>query len=172
MSSKCPRCSRTIPNDSIYCPYCGHGIKASARSTQVSAGGVLMMVAATASLVYFVLSVQALLNIYNWYPRLLAQSWFVYDQMLAIFFFLGLMSGFCAAVLSLTRRRYRVTMASAVFCTISCGAAWIVSMTIPHSNPTQSLFYYFLPLLATAFIGIVLIFFRKAEFDSISKPLE
>lgn len=166
MVSECPKCGRTIPDDSVYCPYCGYGIKPSARSTQVSAGGALMIAAAVVSLIFFVLSFQALLNIYNWYPPLVAQGWFVYDQMLTVFSFTGLVFGLSAAILSLTRKSYKWTMASAVLCTLSGGSAWIISMIIPHSNAVQSLLYYFLPFAATSFIGTVLIFFRKAEFNN------
>lgn len=105
MVSDCPKCTRTIPDDSVYCPYCGYGIKPSARSTQVSAGGTLMIVAAVASLIFFILSFQALLNIYNWYPPLVAQGWFIYDQMLTIFSFTGLVFGLSAAILTLTRKK-------------------------------------------------------------------
>jgi len=169
MVSECPKCGRTVPVDSVYCPYCGYGIKPSARSTQVSAGGALMIVAAVASLIFFVLSLKALLNIYSWYPPLIAQSWIVYDQMLTVFSFTGLIFGLSAAILSLTRKSYRWTIASAVLCTLSGGGAWVISMIIPHSNMVQSLLYYFLPLLATSLIGTVLIFFRKAEFNNGSK---
>jgi hypothetical protein len=169
MVSDCPKCPRTIPDDSVYCPYCGYGIKPSARSTQVSAGGTLMIVAAVASLIFFILSFQALLNIYNWYPPLVAQGWFIYDQMLTIFSFTGLVFGFSAAILTLTRKSYRGTLASAVLCTLSGGGAWIISMIIPLSNMVQSLLYYFLPLFVSSFTGTMLIFFRKAEFNSRSK---
>lgn len=166
MVSECPKCGKTIPDDSVYCAYCGYGVKPSARSTQVSTGGTLMTVAAVASLIFFVLSIQALLNIYNWYPPLVAQGWFVYDQILTVFSFTGLVFGLSAAILSLTRKSYKWTMASSMLCTLSGGGAWIISMIIPHSNPVQSLLYYFLPLFTTSFIGTALIFFRKAEFNS------
>lgn len=169
MTSECPKCSRTIPNDSVYCPYCGCGIKPSARSIQVSVGGALIIVAATGSLIFFILSLQALANIYSWYPLLVAQHWFLYDQMHAVLSFSGLLFGFSGAILSLTRKSYNWTMASTALCTLSGGATWILSMIIPHSDALQSFLYYFLPLFATAFIGTVLILFRKAEFDNRSK---
>lgn len=165
MISECAKCGKTIPDGSVYCPYCGYGIKPSARSTQVSTGGTLMIVAAVAYLVFFVLSFRALLNIYNWYPPLVAQSWFVYDQMFTIFSFIGLVFGLLAAILSLTRKSYKLTVASAVLCTLSGGGIWIVSLVIPHSDVVQSLLLYFFPLFATSFVGTVLIFFRKAEFN-------
>ena len=165
MVSKCPKCRKTIPDDSVYCAYCGHGVKPSARSTQVSVGGALMLGAAVVSLVLFVLSFYALLNIYNWYPLLVTQIWFVYDQMLTVFSFSGFMSGLCAAILSLIRKSYKLTMAFAVVCTLSGGGAWIISMIILKAVMVQSLFRYFLPLFVTPLVGTILIFFRKAEFN-------
>jgi RNA polymerase subunit RPABC4/transcription elongation factor Spt4 len=165
MVVECPKCGRTIPDDSVYCPYCGYGIKPSSRSAQVWTGGTLIVVAAVASLILFVLSFYALLNIYSWYPPLVAQSWFVYDQLLTVFSFTGCLFGLSAATLSFTRKSYKWTMASSVLCTLSGGGAWIISMIIPHSNPLQSLLYYFLPLFITSLTGTVLIFFRKAEFN-------
>ncbi|MDH5732238.1 MAG: zinc ribbon domain-containing protein [Candidatus Bathyarchaeota archaeon] len=166
MTSECPKCSRTIPDDSVYCSYCGRGLQPSARSTQVSVGGALMIVAATGSLLFFVLSLQALANIYDWYPLLVAQRWFIYDQVHAVLSFSGLLFGFSGAILSLTRKSYNWTMASTALCTLSGGATWILSMIIPHSDALQSFLYYFLPLFVTAFVGTVLISFRKAEFNN------
>jgi hypothetical protein len=166
MVSECSKCGRTAPDDSVYCPYCGHGIKPLARSAQVSAGGTLMIVAAVASLVFFVLSFNALLNIYSWYPPLVAQSWFIYDQIFTVFSFTGSLFGLSAAILSLTRKSYKWTIASALLCTLSGGGVWIISLIIPHSNVVQSLVFYFFPLFATSLIGTALIFLRKAEFNS------
>lgn len=166
MVSRCTKCGRTIPEDSVYCPYCGYGMKPSASSTQVSVGGTLMIVAAITSLIFFVLSFRALLNIYTWYPPLVAQSWFVYNQMFTVFSFTGLLFGLSAAILSLTRKSHRWALVSALLCMLSGGGVWIISMIIPHSDVVLSLLLYFLPLFATSFIGTVLIFFRKAEFNS------
>ena len=166
MVLECPKCGRIIPDDSVYCLYCGRGIKKSARSSQVSVGGALIVVAVVAFLIIFILSFQAVLNIYTWYPSLVAHSFFIYDQMLTAFSLSGMLCGIPAAILSLTRKSYLVTMAFAVLCTLSGGGTWIISMIIPHSNLILSLFCYFLPLFVTPFIGTMMILFRKAEFNS------
>lgn len=166
MVDNCAKCGRKVPEDSVYCLYCGHGIKPSARSNQVSGGGALMAGAALASLIHFAISLIALLNIYNWYPAIVAQIWFFYDQMLTAFSLTGLLSGLTAAMFSLARKGYKRTMISAVLCTLSCGGAWITAMIIPHSSMVHSFLYYFLPLLTPSLIGTVLILSRKMEFDS------
>ncbi len=121
-------------------------MKPSARSTQVSVGGALMIVATVANLIFFVFAFQAIINIHRWYPPLVAQIWFAYDQFLVMFFFTGLLFGLCTAVLSLSRKSYRWTLASAMLCMLSGGGAWIISMIVPHSSIVQSLVYYFFPL--------------------------
>jgi len=164
MVVKCPKCGRTAPDDSVYCPYCAYGLKPSAITVRVSAGGILALVAAVASLIFLTLSIRALLDIYSWYPQLVAQSWFIYDQMLTIFAFIGLLTALPAVVLSLRRKSYRWTIILMALCTISGGGAWITSMIIPDSKLLNSVLYYFLPVFLTPLVGTVLIYPRKAEF--------
>lgn len=164
MNSKCPKCGENVADDSVYCPHCGHGIKPSARTSQVSAAGTLMIIAAVAGFIFFLVSVRALSQIYSWYPPTVAESWLVYDQMLTGFSFTGFLFGFLSGLLSLARRRYNLTMACAVLCTLSGAGAWTVSMIIPLANAWYSFLYYFLPAFTTALIGTVLIYPRKAEF--------
>ena len=164
MISKCPKCGRTVPEDSVYCPYCGYGIKPSAKTTQVWVGGTAMIIASVASLIFFILSINALIGIYSWYPPGVAQIWIVYDQMLTIFSFMGFLFGLSAGILSLTRRRYKLTMMFAIMCTLSGACAWIVSMVIPFASMWYSFYNYFLPLVVLPAAGTALIFPRKAEF--------
>jgi len=164
MASICPKCGRDVPDDSVYCPHCGHGLKPSAESTQVSAGGTLLIVAAVAHLIILVVSLRALAEIYTWYPVMVAEDWIIYDQMLTVFSFTGSMFGLCAGILAQVRVRYVWNVVSAILCTLSGFGSWIISMVIPFANIQYSLLYYFLPMFATALIGTVLIFPRRAEF--------
>lgn len=164
MTSKCPRCEREVPSDSVYCPYCGYGIQPCARTTQVSTAGTLFLVAGIASLIFFILSFRALLQIYSWYPASVAEDWIIYDQMITAFSFIGLLFGFSTGLLSLSRKSYRWTMISAILCTFSGAGAWILSVIIPYASILYSFLYYFLPVLLTALIGTLLIYPRKAEF--------
>jgi len=131
-----------------------------------------MIVAAVASLIFFILCIQALAQIYGWYPPVVAQGWFVYDQILTVFSFMGFLFGFSAAILSLTRRSYRWTMFSAVLCTFSGASAWIISLIIPYAKVWNSFFYYFLPIFATSLIGTLLFYPRKAEFKQKSSKVK
>lgn len=166
MVSTCPKCGAKIPDDSLYCPYCGRGIKPSAKTSQVSVAGAFMTVAAVASLIFLVLSIQALTSIYTWYPPLVAQSWFFYNQAFTGFSFTGFLFGILAAFFSLARISYKWTMLFAMLCTLSAGGACIISTMIPHSSAVQSFLYYFVPLLVPSLVGTVLIFPRRAEFKS------
>jgi len=165
MALRCAKCGRSVPGDSVYCPYCGHGLRPSARSTLVSAGATLIIVGAVADIIFFVLSIRAITQIYTWYPSLAAQSWIIYDQALLVISLVGFLSGFSAGVLSLARSRYKWTVVSAVVCTVMGAGAWVLSMITPFSNMSSSFFYYFLPVFTFPLIGTVLVFSRKAEFD-------
>lgn len=164
MEFKCPKCNRAVPEDSVYCPYCGYGIRPSAKTGQLSTGGTLMIVASVVSLVFLILCVKALMEIYSWYPPEIAQVWISYDQMFTIFSSTDFLFGFSSGVLSLFRRSYVWTMVFALLCTLSGAGAWIVSMILPFANLWQSFFYYFLPLFAIPVIGTALIYPRKEEF--------
>jgi len=164
MDSKCPKCDRNVPDDSVYCPYCGHGLKPSAKTTQVSAGGTLAIVAAVAHLIILVQSLRALAEIHSWYPPTVAQGWIMYDQLLTVFSLTGFLFGLSTGILSLVRRTYAWTVVSAVICTLSGGSAWAVSMIIPYAYVWSSLLYYFLPMFIPALIATVMIYPRRAEF--------
>ena len=164
MASKCPKCSRSVPDDSVYCPYCGQGIKPSARTNHVSAAGTLLIVAAVASLVFLILSVRALLMLYRWYPPGVADSWIVYNEALTGFSLMGCLFGFLSGFFALARRSYRFALVCSGLCTIASAGAWTVSLIIPFANLLYSFLYYFLPAFATALTGTILIWSRKAEF--------
>lgn len=162
---KCPRCHRAVPDESVYCLFCGAGIQPSAKTTRVSAAGTLLIVAAVASFIFFIQSIRALLQIYTWYPQSVAEDWIIYDQMLTIFSLSGFLFGISSGMLSLSRRAYKWTMISALLCTISGGGAWLLSIVIPYSYAWYSFLFYFLPVLLTALMGTLLIYPRKAEFS-------
>lgn len=161
----CPKCAKAVPEDAVYCPYCGYGVKPSARTIQVSLGASLVLVATAASLIHFILSIKALMQIYVWYPPVVTQNWIIYDQMLAIFTLASFLLGLFSSTLLLLRRSFRLSVASAFLLTISCVAAWTLSIVEPFSNLGSSFFYFFLPLVLPALIGTLLVYPRKAEFD-------
>jgi hypothetical protein len=132
----------------------------------VSVAGALMVTFTVASLIFFVLSFHALLNIYNWYPASVAQVWFVYDQTLTVISFVGLIFGLGATALILARRGHSWAIVFSVLGTLTGGGSWVISMVIPHSNIAYSILCFFLPLFATSLVGTLLVLSRKAEFDN------
>lgn len=168
MALSCRRCGRSVPDDSVYCPYCGFGITPSAKTVQVSAAGTLMIVAAVTSLIFLILSLRALWMLYRWYPPGVASSWLVYNQGLAGFSFAESLFGFVSGLLAFVRKNYRLTMICAVVCTFSSAGAWIISLIIPFASVLYSFLYYFLPSFAMALVGTILIFPRRAEFDRVA----
>ncbi len=164
MVSKCPKCGKNTPDDAVYCPYCAHGIAPHARTARLAAGGILLIVASVGALILFILSVRALIDIYRWYPPIVAESWFVYDQLLTFFSFVASLSGLVAGVLSLNRKRHAVAVISGALCTVLGGGAWITSMIVPHYVTWYSFLYYFLPVFLTPLFGTCLVYSRKMEF--------
>ena len=43
MVNECPRCSRSVPDDSIYCPYCGGGIAYQSKTPRVYVASFLLL---------------------------------------------------------------------------------------------------------------------------------
>lgn len=165
MASTCPKCRKTVPDDSIYCPYCAHGLKPSAKTIRVFVASILMIIAACGSLILLILSTQALLGIYKWYPQLAAQRWFIYDQMFTVFALSGLIFALLTTVFSLSRRRHKWTMIFAVLCTFSGGGLWLTSMMAPVVVLWESVLYLFMPLFLAPLLGTLLIYPRKTEFE-------
>jgi hypothetical protein len=129
-------------------------------------GAITMMIVATvASMVLFILSVTALEGIYGWYPQFVAQEWFIYDQLLTVFSFIGMASGTAATVLILSRKSYVGATASAIVCTLSGAGVLVVSLIQPLAVLWQSVLYYLFPFFAAPLTGTLLIVLQKDNRD-------
>jgi hypothetical protein len=138
----------------------------------VSAAGVLMLVASCGFFVVFVISVSALLQIYSWYPPLVAQKWFFYDGAFTGLCLCGFLSAMVTSALTFARRFYRSTMTLAVVATLLGACVWVTSMIIPEFKLMYSILYYFLPMFLSPLIGAALILQRKPEFQQRSERLK
>jgi hypothetical protein len=165
MAPVCPKCGKAVSEDAVYCPYCGYGLKPSAKTVQVSLGASLIIVATATSLILFMLSIKALMQIYVWYPPVVTQNWIIYDQMFSFFSLASFLLGLSSSTLLLLRRNFRWSLTLASLLTVSCVAAWTISILEPFTNLGSSFFYFFLPLVLPALIGTLLVYPRRAEFD-------
>jgi hypothetical protein len=105
-----------------------------------------------------------LLEIYSWYPQLVAQRWFFYDQLFTVLLLMGFVSGVIASVLSLIRKSYLFFVLAGIVCTVVGAGVWITSMIIPNYSLSSSFLYYFLPIFLPSLIGTLLVLRRKPEF--------
>jgi hypothetical protein len=137
------------------------GLDLSARNAYTYVAAVMMVVATTDSLIVFVLSVAALRGIYGWYPQFVAQQWFIYDQLLTVFSFLGMASGASATVLILSKRSYGGAVSSAIVCIVSGASVLVISLIQPLALLWESILYYFLPLFAAPLTGTLLTYLQK-----------
>ncbi len=164
MVQKCPKCGTESGDDAVYCSNCGLGLSPYARTFALSSAGGMLLLAAGASLVFLVLSVIALFNVYHWYPAFVAHAWFLYDELYAGFALAETVLGSVASVLTYLRRRYNLAFATAFCCMISGTGMLTTSLIQPLAVYWQSLLQYFLPLFLPPFIATLLIYYRKTEF--------
>lgn len=143
--------------------YHQNGPDLAARIAHTYFAGAMMIVATAGSMIIFILSAAALQGIYGWYPQFVAQQWFMYDQLLTAFSFLGLMFGATATALILSRRSRRGAVASATACTLSGTSTLVVSLIQPLAIWWQSLLYYFLPLFIAPLTGTLLTYLQGEE---------
>jgi hypothetical protein len=127
--------------------------------------GALIVVATIASLIIFILSMNALLGVYKWYPQFVAQQWFIYDQLFTVFSFLGLTTGALATALISARRNPNGAVAAAMACTLSGAGVFIVSLIQPLAVLWQSVLYYLPLLFIMPLIGTSLTYLRKEELE-------
>jgi hypothetical protein len=122
-----------------------------------------MVITSVWSLILFVTSVLALRGIYGWYPQFVAQAWFIYDELFAVFTFLGLLFGFLSAGFMLSNRNSTATMIIGIMCVISGAALSITSLIAPLALLSHSILYYFLPSFLVPLTGTLLFrYFARA----------
>jgi len=120
---------------------------------------VLMIFSSVWFLVIFVTSVQALQGIYGWYPQFFSQSFFIYDELFAVFTFLGLLFGFLSAGSMLSNRNPTAAVIIGILCVISGACLSILSLIAPLAVLSKSILYYVLPSFFVPLAGTLLFFY-------------
>jgi hypothetical protein len=157
--------SKTLSINATYCAFYPSVSDVTAKTAQTNPAGTLMIVATTASMVIFILSAYALRDIYRWYPRVVAQQWFIYDQLLTAFSFLGLVFGALTTSLIWSKRSSRAAVALGTICTLCGLSASIVTLIEPLAVLWESLVFYFLPLFITPLTGTLLTYLQEEEIE-------
>jgi hypothetical protein len=119
-----------------------------------------MIVATAASLILMIEAIVTLLGIYAWYPQIVAQQWFLYDELLTSSSILGLAFGAFATVLILSGKNYTAAVASAMVCTVAGASSFVISLIQPMAVLSQSILYYFLPLFIAPLTGTLLTYLQ------------
>jgi hypothetical protein len=165
MTKRYTKHCKTVSIDTTYFASYPSTSGAAAKTAHTTPGGTLMIVATMASMVIFILSAYALQDIYRWYPQVVAQQWFIYDQLLAAFSFLGLIFGALATSLIWSKRGFRVAVTSGTICTLSGASAFVVTLIQPLAVLWESLVFYFLPLFITPLTGTLLTYLQGEEIE-------
>jgi hypothetical protein len=137
----------------------GLGSNSFSRNDFLFLSAVLMIVSSVWFLIIFVKSVQALQGIYSWYPQFVAQSWFIYDELFAVFTFLGLLFGFLSASSMLSNRNPTAALIMGILCVISGASLSILSLIAPLASLENSILYYVLPSFLVPLAGTLLFFY-------------
>ena len=164
MVNKCPCCSRLVPEDSVYCPYCGSGIAYQAKTPKVYVASFLLLITCASSIVFLILSTRALLYVFTWYPSSVAQEYYIYIQILLVLSLCQLFFGVFGATFSYRRLNYKWALASTAFCAFLGGGVWVITLIVPRFPLWSSILFYFLPQFVPPLIGTILLFSRKPEF--------
>ena len=164
MVNECPKCGRSVPDDSVYCPYCGQGLTPPARTSQVYAASLLLLAACVSSGIFIILSTRALLYVSTWYPLLVAQTFYVYTRWLLVLSMGELISGGVCMLVSYNRVNHLWAVTSAAACTLCGGGIWAMTLVVPWYPLWSSIVYYFLPQFLPPLVGTLLLLPRKAEF--------
>lgn len=130
--------------------------EAEGRIANMIVAGTLIIVATLGSLVVFVYSVVAIVGVYGWYPPFVAQQWFIYDELFAVFSFTGFLFGAVAVALVFSKRSFWEEIISGIACTLSGASVFVVSLIQPLALLWQGIAYYFLPLFMAPLIGTLL----------------
>ncbi|HVP15937.1 MAG TPA: hypothetical protein VMT42_01045 [candidate division Zixibacteria bacterium] len=126
-------------------------------------GAVLMIVSSVWFVIMFVTSVQALQGIYSWYPQFVAQSWFFYDELFAVFSLLGLLFGFLSGGFMLSDRNLTAALIIGILCVISGAGLSITSLIAPLAVLSKSILYYLLPSFVVPLAGMLLFSYYTRE---------
>ena len=127
--------------------------------------GTLLAGSMIGFLIIFILSVNALLTVFEWYPQFVAQQWFVYDQAVTAISFLGSMFGVLSTALIFLRRGSSLTVASALLCTICAASIVTVSLIQPQAILWETLVFFFTPLFIPSLVGSLIAYWRKEELN-------
>jgi hypothetical protein len=131
-----------------------------------------MIVATGASLILMIEAIVALLGIYAWYPQIVTQQWFLYDELLTSSSILGLAFGAVATALILSGKNQMAAVASAMVCTVAGASSFVISLIQPMAVLWQSILYYLLPLFIASLTGTLLTYLQTDPGKRQEKPLK
>ena len=167
MTTQYTRHRSTASIDAAHRAYHSNAPDVTARTAETNTAGTLMLVATMASMVIFILSVYALQGVYGWYPPLVAQQWFIYDQLLTAFSFVGLIFSALATAIILSKKSFRVAVSLGMICTLSGASAFVVTLIQPDAVLWSSILYYFLPLFIIPLAGTILTYLQGTPHSSL-----
>ncbi len=134
----------------------------SCRPGYLFAAKTAMIAGTVGSFILLVISLVALQGIYQYYPQLVAQRWFIFDEAFAIFTFLGVLFGLLSSLTS-SRTDLTVALIAGVLSTASGAGVFVTSLIAPLAVLWRSIVFYFMPLFVAPLAGTLLIYYVRLK---------
>jgi hypothetical protein len=170
----CAKCGKEIlDKESSFCAYCGVPFDSKPKNTELTtAAGILATIAATFSaavgtigIVYY----QSYIDYYTSYGYDTAGS--IGFLLFAAFAFISSASGFAAGILTLTRKRFKISIAGILLMLASTVFTFIAAWYYQYGY-TEGILLSGISIGAFSIASAVFVFKSKTEFAETTKPAE
>lgn len=168
MSEKfCPNCGKKLPADAKFCLYCGASIKEisveKAKSGLVTAGGILVILAACICAIQAFISYIATVIGFVYYPGTIMDFYLEIYYVVAFFGLIGFGLGLTAAIQSLRRKSFTLAIFGIVFLMFA-GFLDFLIIIIPYGGFEFGIAFG-MPIIAFSLLGLIFVATRKVEFS-------
>ena len=151
----CPKCGKKLPDEAVYCLFCGTSIKKEKKRTGFPiAAGVLTIIASCICILVGILFIAAFaVETYGYYE--------VGYLVPGIFALIGFAFGLTAGILTLKRRTFPLAVIGIIFIMIS---AFLTFIPFSEYYPWTSGLLFGLPTLVLSILALIFTAISREEF--------
>lgn len=154
----CPRCGRRIPDDAMFCLYCGKSVRLE-RTGLPLAGGVLVIISSSISILAGVLFAL----IYLMSGTYMSSQYYSSYPTLSFFSFLGFISGLYGGIHAIKRESYSSAMGGTVMMILMSIIFSMIGSAAPYSSGFVTVIFS-CPIIILSLLGGAFVASKKKEF--------